>query len=67
MQLTLLLVIAAFTSSPTEAHQQETVEVIRAEYDEICPPGEVLMKVRQNITTRVKEIISSSYMHSNYN
>ena len=53
MQLKVLLVIAAFTSSPAEAHQQEIVEVIRAEYGETCPPEEVRMKFRQNITTRV--------------
>ena len=60
MQLTLLLVIAAFTSSPTEAYQQENVEVIKAEYGETCPRKEVRMKVRQNTSSRVKAIISST-------
>ena len=62
MQLTVLLVIAAFTSSPeAHGHQQEIVEVIVAEYGETCPPEEVRMKILQNITTRVKAIISSTY------
>ena len=62
MQLTLLLVIAAYTSSTTESRQQETVEVpvIRSGYGETCPPKEVRMKARQIIATRVKEIISST-------
>ena len=61
MELKLLLVIAAITSSTTEANWQEIdAEVTKAGYGEICPSEEVCMEVRQTITTRVKEILSST-------
>ena len=66
MQLTLLLVIAALTTSATEAHQQEVVEVIKAGYGETCPSEEVRQEARRNITTRVKGIISTIGSY-NYN
>ena len=59
MQLTLLLVIAALTSSATESYQQEVVEVVRARYGETCPSEEVRQEIRHNMTTRVKRIFST--------
>ena len=61
MYLNLLLVIVAFnfTTSTNAAYQQETTKII-AGYDGTCPPEEVRIKVRQDITTTVKRIISGT-------